>query len=164
MATNIFFFYFFLETYTLWKYEYSFYFTNFAFLLFCLFSLTFRLNFHSVFADFRLWLDRLSIFYQNFNGFLKRGSMRFFEGVTHLCMRRKKNRPKKALFRQNAKKTPFFFVLRLRSTKLKLGLHIYIGQVKFDFELIRTKNKKKMVFFLRSTQFDENLTELFHTC
>ena len=69
--------------------------------------------------------------------------MRFFRGMTLVCMRRKKNRPKKTLFRQNAKKPPFFFVFRLRSTKLKLGLHIYIGQVKFDFELIRTKNKKK---------------------
>ena len=88
-------------------------------------------------------------------------SMRFFWGMTLVCMRRRKKRPKQALFRQNAKKNIIFFVFRLTSTKLKLGLHIYIGQVKFDFELIQ--KKKKMCFFVVDPnwrKFDWNFSHI----
>ena len=72
------------------------------------------------------------------------------------CMFAKiKKSNQKGHFSPKRKKKTFFVVVRLRSTKLKLGLHIYIGQVKFDFELIRTK--KKICFFC------ENLIKIFHT-
>ena len=60
-----FFLYFFsLNIYTLWECEYAFYFTNFAFLLICLLSLTFlafRLNFHSFFFAVFLALAQTSL-------------------------------------------------------------------------------------------------------
>ena len=47
--------------------------------------------------------------FKNFNGLLKRVSIRFFRGITLVYMRRKKIGPKRLFFRQNAKKTPFLF-------------------------------------------------------
>ena len=80
------------------------------------------------------------------------------------CMyAKKKKSTQKGPFPPKRKKTQFFFVFRLRSTKLKLGLHIYIGQVKFDFELIRTKNKEKLCFFAVDPiwrKFDWNLSHI----
>ena len=77
-----------------------------------------------------------------FNGFLKRGSILRYETCFYV---KKKNDPKRPCFTKTQKNT-IFVCFRVRSTKLKLGLHYYIEQVKSAFELFRTKNKTKIVF------------------
>ena len=71
----------------------------FLFNKFCIFTfLPFLFYFFAPAAQFScgFWaLAHSSFNIQNFNGLLKRGSMRFFRGMTLVCMRRKKNRPKK---------------------------------------------------------------------
>ena len=107
-----------------------FFFFNFAFLLFCPFSFTFVCPFRPIFMRLLSFSSFVSIFFKNFNGLLKRGSMRFFWGMTLVCMWRKK---KIGLKRPFSAKTHniFCFSTEVNQTQTWSSYLYWAGQVWF---------------------------------
>ena len=142
MVTSIYLLFFYLNIYPLvvWICFLFYKYRIFTFLPLQFTFLSFRLKFHSVFGSFfALTRPSFNIF-QKLQRILQQGLYALLLSYDTCMYAKKKNRPKNLFFYQNANKPPFLGGFRLRSTKLKVGGHIYIGQVKFEFKLIRTKN------------------------
>ena len=92
--------------------------------------------------------------FQKFQRILKEGLNALLKvWHTYVCKEKKTTQKATFLTKPHKKNTQFIFVSRLRSTKLKLDLNIYIGQVKFYFEQIRTINIKNCVYYFYWNSF-----------